>query len=121
MIYCYYFNYFKFICIFIFLFRHNYVTPTSYLELINTFKDLLSQKRAEVLEGKRRYEAGLNKLDSTHKQVEKMQKILVALQPKLVEAAKDVEKMLASVEKESEEVAAIERVVKADEEAAMVL
>jgi dynein heavy chain len=25
--------------------RHNYVTPTSYLELINTFKDLLSKKR----------------------------------------------------------------------------
>jgi dynein heavy chain len=24
---------------------HNYVTPTSYLELINTFKDLLSKKR----------------------------------------------------------------------------
>lgn len=25
--------------------RHNYVTPTSYLELINTFKNLLSKKR----------------------------------------------------------------------------
>ncbi|XP_011298266.1 dynein heavy chain 7, axonemal-like [Fopius arisanus] len=99
--------------------RHNYVTPTSYLELINTFKDLLSKKRSEVLEGKRRYETGLSKLDSTHKQVEKMQRILVALQPKLVEAAKDVERMLASIEKESEDVAVIERVVKADEEAAM--
>ena len=25
--------------------RHNYVTPTSYLELINTFKTLLGKKR----------------------------------------------------------------------------
>ena len=25
--------------------RHNYVTPTSYLELINTFKTLLDKKR----------------------------------------------------------------------------
>jgi len=25
--------------------RHNYVTPTSYLELINTFKSLLYKKR----------------------------------------------------------------------------
>lgn len=25
--------------------RHTYVTPTSYLELINTFKDILSKKR----------------------------------------------------------------------------
>ncbi|XP_043287698.1 dynein axonemal heavy chain 7 isoform X2 [Venturia canescens] len=101
--------------------RHNYVTPTSYLELINTFKDLLAKKRAEVLEGKRRYEAGLGKLDSTHKQVAKMQEILVALQPKLREAAKDVEKMLANVESESLEVSAIEQVVKKDEEAAMVV
>ncbi|XP_044001131.1 dynein axonemal heavy chain 7-like isoform X2 [Aphidius gifuensis] len=99
--------------------RHNYVTPTSYLELISTFKDLLSKKRSEVLEGKKRYEIGLSKLDSTHKQVEKMQIILVALQPKLIDAAKDVEKILENVEKESKEVADIERVVKADEEAAM--
>jgi dynein heavy chain len=25
--------------------RHNYVTPASYLELVNTFKDLLNKKR----------------------------------------------------------------------------
>ncbi|XP_063980239.1 dynein axonemal heavy chain 7-like [Diachasmimorpha longicaudata] len=98
--------------------RHNYVTPTSYLELINTFKDLLSKKQAEVLEGKRRYETGLSKLESTHKQVEKMQRILAALQPKLVEAAKDVERMVANVEKEKEDAAVIADVVKADEEAA---
>lgn len=28
--------------------RHNYVTPTSYLELINTFKVLLNKKRGYV-------------------------------------------------------------------------
>ena len=28
--------------------RHNYVTPTSYLELINTFKTLLDSKRESV-------------------------------------------------------------------------
>ena len=97
------------------------MTPTSYLELINTFKELLAKKRSEVLEGKRRYEAGLDKLDSTHKQVEKMQEILVALQPKLKETAKEVEKMLVSVEIESKEASAIEQVVKKDEEAALVI
>lgn len=100
--------------------RYNYVTPTSYLELINTFKDLLAKKRKEALDGKKRYEAGLEKLDSTHRQVEKMQEILVALQPKLLVAAKDVEAMFLDVQRESEEVAAMEQVVKRDEEAAMV-
>ena len=29
--------------------RHNYVTPTSYLELISSFKTLLTSKRDEVM------------------------------------------------------------------------
>jgi len=29
--------------------RHNYVTPTSYLEMINTFKLLLDNKRSQVI------------------------------------------------------------------------
>ncbi|KOX76420.1 Dynein heavy chain 7, axonemal [Melipona quadrifasciata] len=101
--------------------RYNYVTPTSYLELISTFKDLLARKRKEALDGKRRYEAGLERLDSAHRQVEKMQEILVALQPKLLVAAKDVEVMFLDVQRESNEVAAMERVVKRDEEAAMIV
>nr|XP_031838488.1 dynein heavy chain 7, axonemal-like [Nomia melanderi] len=101
--------------------RHNYVTPTSYLELIKTFKDLLMRKRKDALEGKRRYEAGLERLDSTHKQVEKMQEILVALQPKLLVAAKDVEAMFLDVQRQNDEAVAIEQVVKLDEEAAMIV
>lgn len=100
--------------------RHNYVTPTSYLELINTFKDLLDKKRKEALEGKRRYEAGLERLDSTHKQVEKMQEILVALQPKLLVAAKDVEAMFLDVQRQNDEASAMEQLVKKDETAAEV-
>lgn len=101
--------------------RHNYVTPTSYLELINTFKKLLKEKRLTVMENKLRYEAGLGKLDGTHKQVAKMQQTLVNLKPKLISAAKEVEKILAKVERESQEVAAFEKIVKKDEEAAMVV
>lgn len=100
--------------------RHNYVTPTSYLELISTFDKILEQKRREVRESKKRYEAGLESLNNAHVQVGKMQETLIALQPKLIEATKDVEKVLATIEKESAEVAQIEKVVKKDEEAAMV-
>jgi dynein heavy chain len=32
--------------------RHNYVTPTSYLELLTTFAKLLDEKRSEI-DGKR--------------------------------------------------------------------
>ena len=49
--------------------RHNYVTPTSYLELIKTFKSLLNKKRLELLTLKDRYVVGLEKLEYSESQV----------------------------------------------------
>ena len=49
--------------------RHNYVTPTSYLELINSFKTLLGSKQDETLKAKRRYVVGLEKLAFAASQV----------------------------------------------------
>uniref|UniRef100_A0A8C3L813 Dynein axonemal heavy chain 3 n=1 Tax=Chrysolophus pictus TaxID=9089 RepID=A0A8C3L813_CHRPC len=49
--------------------RHNYVTPTSYLELILTFKTLLISKRQEVDTMRNRYLTGLEKLDFASSQV----------------------------------------------------
>lgn len=49
--------------------RYNYVTPTSYLELLTTFMKLLGEKRSQVHQTKRRLELGLQKLLSTAQQV----------------------------------------------------
>lgn len=49
--------------------RHNYVTPTSYLELISSFKSVLANKRGNVLKMKKRYEVGLEKLKFAASQV----------------------------------------------------
>lgn len=49
--------------------RHNYVTPTSYLELILTFKTLLNTKRHEVDMMRNRYLTGLQKLEFASSQV----------------------------------------------------
>ena len=49
--------------------RHNYVTPTSYLELISSFKSLLSGKRGAIMKMKNRYIVGLEKLDFAASQV----------------------------------------------------
>uniref|UniRef100_A0A8C2Y9F3 Dynein axonemal heavy chain 7 n=1 Tax=Coturnix japonica TaxID=93934 RepID=A0A8C2Y9F3_COTJA len=95
--------------------RHNYVTPTSYLELISTFKALLGKKRIKVMEMKRRYEVGLEKLNTATAEVASMQSELEALQPQLQEASKQVDEMMAVIQKESAEVAKTEEIVKADE------
>ncbi|XP_073402803.1 dynein axonemal heavy chain 7 [Dendrobates tinctorius] len=95
--------------------RYNYVTPTSYLELISTFKTLLQKKRSEVMNMKRRYEVGLEKLESASSQVATMQIELEALQPQLKVASREVDEMMVIIERESIEVAKTEKIVKADE------
>ncbi|XP_061774430.1 dynein axonemal heavy chain 7 [Nerophis ophidion] len=95
--------------------RHNYVTPTSYLELISTFKALLNAKRAEVMTQKSRYVVGLEKLESASSQVATMQVELEALQPQLIETCKKVDEMVITVERESAEAAETEKIVRQDE------
>ena len=77
--------------------RHNYVTPTSYLELISTYKTLLAKKRNEVLKLKRRYETGLEKLESASAQVAGMQQQLEELQPQLEESSIEVGEKLVLI------------------------
>ena len=55
--------------------RYNYVTPTSYLELLSSFDTLLQYKRGEVKTKKNRLKIGLDKIISTGELVEGMQKV----------------------------------------------
>ncbi len=49
--------------------RRTYTTPTSYLELINAFKTLITQKQESTMKAKRRYVVGLEKLAFAASQV----------------------------------------------------
>jgi len=95
--------------------RHYYVTPTSYLELITTFKTILREKRDEIMSLKNRYENGYNCLIDTEQKVSKMQTELEELQPVLIETSKETEKKALIVEKETIEAEKIKDVVSADE------
>ena len=95
--------------------RYNYVTPTSYLELIYTYKNLLGKCREKVAYQKKRYTVGLEKLESARSQVSQMQEDLQALQPQLVVASKEVDEIMVVIERDSIEVAKTEKVVKAEE------
>jgi dynein heavy chain len=77
--------------------RYYYVTPTSYLELINTFKNLLNVQRQEVFDAKARYDNGLSKLLDTANQVNDMQVYLEDLQPKLKEATIATDALLVKI------------------------
>ncbi|CAG9466771.1 unnamed protein product [Pedinophyceae sp. YPF-701] len=93
--------------------RYNYVTPTSYLELLTTFIKLLSDKRQEVHEMSRRLEVGLDKLMETEGEVQVMQKELEDLQPVLLKTSQEVEDLMVVIthdKKEADETrAAVEK------------
>lgn len=86
--------------------RHNYVTPTSYLELILTFKNLLNVKRNDIMMMKNRYVKGLEKLEFAASQVSVMQQELTDLQPELIKTSADTEKLMIKIEQDTVEVEA---------------
>ncbi|KAG8523853.1 Dynein heavy chain 7, axonemal [Galemys pyrenaicus] len=98
--------------------RHNYVTPTSYLELIASFRQLLTKRRQAVMKAKQRYVNGLDKLAFAESQVGEMKIELVQLQPKLEEAKVENARMMQIIEIESAQVEAKRKFVKLDEEIA---
>lgn len=83
--------------------RHNYVTPTSYLELIHTFKGLLEKKRTETKTATNRYLTGIDQLEIASKQIDILKGNLEELQPSLKLAAETVARQLAQVQKDQEE------------------
>ena len=96
--------------------RKNYVTPTSYLELLSSFASLVRKRREETMRLKKRYEVGLEKLASSAEQVAGMQIELEALQPKLKESAIEVAGMMKDIQNEKETVVEPKRkIVEADE------
>eukprot|EP00736_Rhodelphis_marinus_P006943 Rmarinus@m.24609 len=80
--------------------RYNYVTPTSYLELMSTYQRLLFEKRDEVGTLRSRLATGLDKLNTTAEAVAVMQEELTALQPVLAQTSKDVDEMMVNIEKD---------------------
>ena len=95
--------------------RNNYVTPTSYLELIRTYKDLLGRRRNDINTAKTRYEVGLEKLAFAASQVATMQIDLEKLKPVLIKTSEEVAQMLINIQKESVQVEKTRETVRADE------
>ena len=61
--------------------RYVYATPTSFLELLSSFKSILQAKRLEVGKNKDRYGLGLEKIGSAEVQVAGLQDELEKMQP----------------------------------------
>lgn len=81
--------------------RYNYVTPKSYLELLNIFSKLASRKKNELSGARNRMKTGLDKLLSTKEDVSKMQEELEQMRPSLEEAARETEVTMETIKKDT--------------------
>jgi dynein heavy chain, axonemal len=100
--------------------RRNYVTPTSYLELLNMYKGILNERRKYFGDAKGRLEGGLNVLYSAAIEVANLREMLEKKKPELQKTQVEVEKTKKVIEKESSEAAETKKVV-AEEEAVAAL
>ncbi|RZF38667.1 hypothetical protein LSTR_LSTR003473, partial [Laodelphax striatellus] len=97
--------------------RHNYVTPTSYLELLSSYGSMMTKKKEELQQGIKRLQAGLDKLLTTAQEVQVLQKELAEMKPKLEAAQVAAEDMLKQIEADTavaEETKAMVEVQEAD-------
>ena len=99
--------------------REVYVTPTAYLELIQTFQTLLARKRLEIDLIRKRYDNGLKQLEDAGEAVNVMQDELTSLKPDLIKAKAETEEMTVQIDKEVKEVIEPKKATVAKEEAAV--
>jgi dynein heavy chain len=80
--------------------RHNYVTPTSFLELLNLYKVILNNKSTENENLKKRFEDGLLKLQSAEADVSVLEAKLIEDKPILEQKEKETKLLLEDLKKD---------------------
>ena len=94
--------------------RYNYTTPTSYLELIKLYVDILKKQQTKVSNNERRYRVGLNKLKETEDMVAKLEIHLTEMQPVLKQASEDASVLMVEVARDQKDADAQAAIVEVD-------
>lgn len=98
--------------------RIAYVTPTSFLELLSSYKSVFKERTDHVTKAKMRLSKGLTALAEASVEVAKLQKDLDAKAPELEVTAKETAEKKVIIEAENKEANEVKKVVSAEEEVA---
>eukprot|EP00605_Chrysophyceae_sp_TOSAG23-4_P000236 GSChrysophyteH1.ASY1.ANO1.273.1 assembled CDS len=82
--------------------RHNYVTPTNYLELVKGYRLMLAKKRGELSSAANKLANGLAKLEDAKEQVEVLSKELEVKKVVVAKSQKSCEDLLVNIKKQVE-------------------
>uniref|UniRef100_A0A2K5ICV1 Dynein axonemal heavy chain 2 n=1 Tax=Colobus angolensis palliatus TaxID=336983 RepID=A0A2K5ICV1_COLAP len=96
--------------------RHNYVTPTNYLELVSGYKKLLGEKRQELQDQANKLRTGLFKIDETREKVQVMSLELEDAKKKVAEFQKQCEEYLVIIVQQKREADEQQKAVTANSE-----
>lgn len=91
--------------------RYYYVTPTSYIEMIQQFRSLFQEKTDEVSNQQFKYSNGFQMIIDAEESVDQIKEDLKVLAPKLEESKVIVEKIVAETTIKNEEAQVVEKVV----------
>ncbi|XP_046823509.1 dynein axonemal heavy chain 7-like [Vespa crabro] len=100
--------------------RITYITTASFLDLMRTYVELISEKQEELTLARDRYLNGLDKLEFAAIQIQHMRVVLSELRPQLELSAKETTDTMRQIEKENVSVEKATIMVKRDENAANV-
>ena len=98
--------------------RHCYITPTSFLELLNQFQASLGMKRKDVGNEIRRYTRGLEQLGLAERSVNSLRQELEELQPTLAKSQEETQSLMQQIEERLPEVEKVRANVKKETEEA---
>lgn len=82
--------------------RRNYTTPTSYLDLIKTYIQMLKEQKQIVPMKILRYQGGLTRLAETNKMVDDLKAMLIKLRPEIDRKEEETQKLVVDLEKQRE-------------------
>ncbi|TGZ66131.1 hypothetical protein CRM22_005485 [Opisthorchis felineus] len=99
--------------------RHNYVTPTSFLELLGVFSKIYGLKKDELKTARNRTKIGLDKLLFTEEVVSKLQEELEVMKPELERAVEESKVTMEEIARDSKIAEETQSVVAHEERQAM--
>eukprot|EP00796_Vickermania_ingenoplastis_P004622 gene4627-3332_t len=98
--------------------RRYYVTPTSYLEFIETYKAIFNERRSVLAENLEQVQNGVDKMKETDEMIAKMKIEIETKRPLLEKASKETEEVVADLKVRQAAAGEVQVQVRAQEEAA---
>jgi dynein heavy chain len=95
--------------------RKNYVTPTSFLELLNLYKSILKNKRKEITGSRNRLVKGLEVLEKAAIEIAKLKDEIDKMAPDLEKTKKEVEETVEIIKRDSADADVEKEIVAKDE------